>query len=64
MGRIKTMLIKRISEDLFRQYGDKFSQTFEENKPIVEQYVDFPSKKIRNIVAGYVTRLVKTKEEL
>jgi len=62
MGRIKTMLIKRSTNNLINQYGDKFKTDFDENKPIVMEYADIPSKKLRNIVAGYVTRLMKQKE--
>ena len=64
MGRIKNKFIKRISENLVKTYGDKFKEDFKENKQIVEQYADIPSKKMRNIVAGYVTRLVKAKQEI
>ena len=64
MGRIKTRAIKRISEDLVNNYFDEFSEKFDENKEIVEKYADIPSKKLRNIITGYVTRLVKSKETL
>ena len=62
MGRIKTTLIKRITADLMNKHGDKFKADFEENKKLVEKYVDVPSNKIRNVIAGYVTRLVKNRE--
>jgi len=63
MGRIKTKLIKRISLKLFDEHKDEFKPDFEENKKLVEEFADVPSKKIRNVVAGYVTRLVKQKQE-
>jgi len=63
MGRIKTKLIKRITLDLYNKYKDEFKNTFEENKKIIEKLIDFPSKKIRNVVAGYITRLVKKSKE-
>mgnify|MGYP006292578463 FL=1 len=61
MGRIKTMLIKRVSNDLVAEHGSKFKKDFKENKEIVAKMTDIPSKKIRNIIAGYVTRLVKSR---
>lgn len=64
MGRIKTKAMKRITEELVDNYYDEFSETFEENKPIVEKHADIPSKKLRNIITGYVTRLVRSKERL
>ncbi len=62
MGRIKTTLIKRITNKLVREHKDEFKKDFESNKQLVTKFVDIPSKKIRNVIAGYVTRLVKTKE--
>ncbi|MBI4016636.1 MAG: 30S ribosomal protein S17e [Candidatus Aenigmarchaeota archaeon] len=62
MGRIKTQLIKRLTFQLMKKHKDDFKQSFEENKKIVEQFLDSDNKKIRNTIAGYVTRLVKTKE--
>lgn len=63
MGRIKTMLIKRITNDLVSEHGDEFKQNFEENKELVTKFANIPSKKLRNVIAGYATRLVKTKED-
>ncbi|MBW2993661.1 30S ribosomal protein S17e [Candidatus Woesearchaeota archaeon] len=63
MGRIKTMMIKRITNNLVAEHRDDFKKTFEENKQIVEQFADIPSKKLRNIIAGYVTRLMKENKE-
>ena len=63
MGRIKTQLIKRISLKLVKEHRDEFKKDFDENKEIVEKFADIPSKKIRNVIAGYVTRLVKEKPE-
>ncbi|MEE9525791.1 MAG: 30S ribosomal protein S17e [Candidatus Woesearchaeota archaeon] len=63
MGRIKTKLIKRISLKIFKLHSDDLKDNFEENKVKVSEYADIPSKKIRNIIAGYVTRLVKQKQE-
>ena len=63
MGRIKTTLIKRTAHKLLREYPEEFDITFEKNKPLVSQYAEIPSKKIRNVVAGYMARLVKRKRE-
>lgn len=59
MGRIKTQQIKSVTQDLFERYGEEFTTDFEENKEIVDKRLDTPSKKLRNIVAGYATRLKK-----
>ena len=57
MGRIKTTMIKNIGEKLYREHKDEFTTDFEKNKEIVKKYVGIPSKKLRNILAGYITRL-------
>lgn len=62
MGRIKTQLVKRLGTKLVKEHPDTFTTSFEENKKLVEQYLTGPSKKLRNIVAGYVTRLIKSAE--
>lgn len=63
MGRIKTTLIKRNTLKLFDLHKDKFKTNFNENKPLVDSFLDLKSKKLRNIIAGYVTRLKKQKTE-
>ncbi len=62
MGRIKTALTKRVTNKLVKEHGEVFKKDFESNKQLVTKFADIPSKKLRNIIAGYVTRLVKTKE--
>lgn len=59
MGRIKTMLIKRTANSLLAKYPERFKDNFEENKKLVEGVAEIPSKKLRNVIAGYITRLVK-----
>ena len=61
MGRIKTQMIKSITHELFQHYEDEISEDFEENKDVVEKHVEGGTKKLRNIVAGYATRLKKQK---
>ncbi len=64
MGRIKTQLIKRITTQLYKEHTQEFKDNFEENKKLVEKFADIPSTKLRNIIAGYMTRLVKAKKEI
>lgn len=56
MGKIKSKTIKRTSNTLMDQ-GVEFSEEFESNKKILKDTM--PSKKIRNRMAGYLSRLVK-----
>lgn len=63
MGRIKTQFIKRITQRLIEEHEKDFKKDFEKNKELVAKFTDVSSKKIRNIIAGYVTRIMKMKEK-
>ncbi|WP_455364052.1 30S ribosomal protein S17e [[Eubacterium] cellulosolvens] len=62
MGKVRPEGIKRIANDLIRRYPDKFSKEFEQNKKNIEEYLIYDAKKMRNRVAGYVTRLKRIEE--
>ena len=55
------MLIKRTSNQLVKEHPEAFTTDFNENKTRVSELVCTSSKKLRNIIAGYVTRLTKNK---
>lgn len=63
MGRIKTVLVKRIGHQLMELYGNEFTDDFEKNKEIVDKLIEAPSKKLKNVIVGYVTKLVKKSKE-
>ncbi len=56
MGKIKSKLIKRSAKELVKK-GIEFSEDFERNKKILGNTM--PSKKIRNQIAGYLSKLSK-----
>jgi small subunit ribosomal protein S17e len=62
MGRIKTQLIKRTSRELMNAYSGSFSASFDENKTVVHQIAEIPSKKMRNSITGYITRLARKRQ--
>ena len=62
MGRIKTALIKRVTFKLLEKHKDKFTMDFAKNKELVEEFTDTTSRKLRNVIAGYLTRQVKHKD--
>ncbi len=64
MGRIKTKLIKGVTNKLVEEHRQNFKENFEENKELVSRFADIRSAKIRNVIAGYVTRLMKTKKDI
>lgn len=57
MGRIKTTFIKNIGNDLFSKHSEEFSRDFSKNKETVDKFLIVKSKKMRNIIAGYMTSL-------
>ena len=59
MGRIKTTLVKRTANTLVKKHPENFSENFHENKKTVEEFAEIPSKKLRNTIAGYITRITR-----
>ncbi len=61
MGRIKGTLVKRVTKSLLKQHNDKFSADFTANKKVLSSLMPTTKsqKKIRNSVAGYISRIVK-----
>lgn len=59
MGRIKTLLVKRIAHKLVKEHPQEFTSEFDKNKAMVERYTNVSSTKMRNVIAGYASRLVK-----
>lgn len=59
MGRIKTTQVKRAGRKLVGLHNGKFSNDFASNNKLVDKLADIKSKKLRNVITGYVTRLIK-----
>ena len=62
MGRIKTVQVKRLTNEIFGRFRDKVSGDYAKNKEFLAKVAEIKSKKIRNIIAGYLTRLARTQE--
>jgi len=43
-----------------KEHGEEFTKEFNKNKGLVNELTDVESKKIRNIIAGYITRMKKS----
>ena len=64
MGRIRPEMVKRLARTVVAYYYDALSKDFEQNKKVVGEvlylrYGGRVPKRLRNRVAGYVTRLMK-----
>jgi small subunit ribosomal protein S17e len=62
MGRIKTTFIKRKTKELLKLHGEHFTTDFDKNKEITNSSTKVNSKKLRNIISGYMTRLKKKED--
>lgn len=63
MGRVRTLMTKKMAKNLVEKYGDKFTDDFSKNKDALKQILMIKSKKLRNILAGYITSLVAKSKE-
>ena len=59
MGSIRPRYIKNAARNLLALYPDTFTDDFETNKRLVEQFAETNSKKVRNRIAGYLVGLIK-----
>ncbi len=57
MGRIKSTQIKRSSRQLLENSPESFSEDFYDNTKALGHTL--PSKRMRNKIAGYISRLKK-----
>ena len=64
MGRVKTRKVKVLAKEIMERFPDRVSADFELNKLLVGEILTGQiSKKLRNQIAGYITRLVRKKLE-
>jgi len=63
MGRIRTKQIKRLGRKFITLHKDKLAKTFDENKKKVQELSDVQTKKLRNQIAGYITKQMKRGED-
>jgi len=56
---VKPTMVKVLAKKLLERYPSEFTVEYEQNKKKVGELTNIESKKIRNTVAGYVTRKVR-----
>ncbi|OPY38336.1 MAG: 30S ribosomal protein S17e [Methanoregula sp. PtaU1.Bin051] len=59
---IKPSYIKTIGTELLKTQPENFSKNFEENKQQPGLSAKIGSKRVRNRIAGFITRKVNTKK--
>lgn len=63
MGRIKGTLVKRTTKTLLTRYRDQFTADFGANKKAIDSISPGIQKKIKNSIAGFISRKVKRELE-
>jgi small subunit ribosomal protein S17e len=56
LGKVKTEQIKRVGKELMERFPDRFTTNFDENKRLVETLTQGTTTRVRNQIAGYITR--------
>ena len=60
MGKIKSKMVKRSANTLIKE-GVEFTESFEKNKKILKDTM--PSKKLRNQMAGFLSKIKKQERQ-
>jgi small subunit ribosomal protein S17e len=56
LGKVKTEQIKRVGKELMERFPNKFTTNFDENKRLVDTLTQGTTTRVRNQIAGYITR--------
>jgi len=59
MGKVRTKTVKKSAKVLVEKYYPRLTNDFHTNKNVAKEVAVMPSKRMRNKVAGYVTKLMK-----
>ena len=59
MGRVRTKTVKRAARQLIEKFYPKMCLDFHYNKRVLDDVAIVPSKRIRNKIAGYASKLMK-----
>ncbi|KAH8872357.1 40S ribosomal protein [Schistosoma japonicum] len=59
MGRVRTKTVKKASRFIIERFYSKLTRDFHTNKRVCEDIACIGSKRLRNMIAGYVTHLMK-----
>jgi len=58
LGKVRPERVKKIARELISRFPDRFTADFELNKKIVDTLTEASSSRLRNRIAGYITRLI------
>jgi small subunit ribosomal protein S17e len=59
LGSIRQTYIKRVAIELVKKFPEEFTNDYEHNKQKVQELTNVKTSRLRNRIAGYVTRFRK-----
>ena len=63
MGSVKSFAIKSRGDQIIMRHGDRLSKDFVRNKLFLNETYGIKSKKINNVLAGYITKKMRQMEK-
>ena len=63
MGSVKSVAIKSLGSRIIMEHGSRFTKDFNKNKLVLSEMDINKSKKINNILAGYITKKMRQAEK-
>jgi small subunit ribosomal protein S17e len=57
VGKVRIAAVKKVARELVARYPEKFTTNYDSNKTVLAELVDAKTKRLRNRIVGYVTRL-------
>ena len=64
MGKLLSKSVKNKADTLHELYKDKFTENFDQNKQFFNSLSIPYSKKVRNLLVGYITRTIMQQKRL
>ena len=64
MGKVRPKLVKRAAHNIVKKHPEEFKGNFEDAKKAVSKLLEVPSKRVRNMIAGYAVRLKSRPENV
>ncbi len=58
LGKVRPEHVKNVARELVELYPDRFNTDFQNNKKALDSLARISSAKLRNRIAGYITRLL------
>ncbi|MCK5592761.1 30S ribosomal protein S17e [Candidatus Bathyarchaeota archaeon] len=62
MGKVRTEKVKKVARELVRRHPNKFTADFKNNQELVKSLTIISTARLRNRIAGYITRLLASVE--